>query len=468
MNYLSTRGAALGSFADILLEGLAPDGGLAMPESFPAFDAKTLNEWRKLSYADLAFAIMQPFISDMPAADLQALLRRTYSEAAFHHPDIAPLTRLGKTDTYLLELSNGPSLAFKDMAMQFLGQIFEYVLEKRSESINILGATSGDTGSAAEYAMIGKHNVRVFMLSPHGRMSAFQQAQMYGLHEKNIFNLAVKGVFDDCQDLVKAVNADAAFKARYRIGAVNSINWARILAQVVYYVKAWLALDLPEGAEMDVCVPSGNFGNIFAGYVAKIMGLPIGQLIVASNENDVLHEFFTTGTYRVRPGEAVAATSSPSMDIGKASNFERYIYLILQRDAAKTAVLWQQLDKEGAFTVQGEVWQAVQASGFSAGKSTHGDRLATIRATAERYQRLIDPHTADGVFVAAQHQRAGVPMVCLETALPAKFAATMQEATGQEPPRPARFAGIEQLPRYVDVVENDVAALKAYIAEKLR
>lgn len=460
MNYLSTRGASLGTFSDILLSGLAPDGGLAMPERFPHFDTQTLQSWRKLSYAELAFAVMQPFVSDIAAEDLRALLKRTYTPEVFHSQEITPLYRLGDTDTYILELSNGPSLAFKDMAMQFLGQVFEYVLEKRGQSVNILGATSGDTGSAAEYAMLGKHNVNVFMLSPFGRMSAFQQAQMYSLDAPNIFNIAVKGVFDDCQDLVKAVNADAAFKAQYRIGAVNSINWARILAQVVYYVKAYLALDLPEGAEMDVCVPSGNFGNIFAGFVAKHMGVPIGQLIVATNENDVLHEFFSTGTYHVRPGADVAATSSPSMDIGKASNFERYIYMML---GEKTAALWQQLDNDGAFTLQGADWQAVQESGFAAGKSTHADRLSTIRETASRFGRQIDPHTADGVFVAQKYQRAGVPMVCLETALPAKFAATMVEALGEEPPRPARFDGIEDKPRKVDVLNNDVEALKAFV-----
>ncbi|MDO5091136.1 MAG: threonine synthase [Cardiobacteriaceae bacterium] len=467
MQYFSTRGAPLGTFCDVLLTGLAPDGGLAMPERFPRVDAATLQSWQALDYAELAFAVMQPFVSDIPADDLRALLRRTYTENAFHSKDITPLTRLGASDTCLLELSNGPSLAFKDMAMQFLGQVFEYVLEKRGETINILGATSGDTGSAAEYAMLGKHNVNVFMLSPFGRMSAFQQAQMYSLDAPNIFNIAVRGVFDDCQDLVKAVNADAAFKTRYRIGAVNSINWARILAQVVYYFKAYLALGLAEGAEMDVCVPSGNFGNIFSGFVAKQMGLPIGQLIVATNENDVLHEFFTTGSYRVRKAEDVGATSSPSMDIGKASNFERYIHCIGGSDAAKTAALWRELEEKGVFALSGDAWQAVQASGFAAGKSTHADRLATIRATHAEYGRLIDPHTADGVFVAAKHQRAGVPMVCLETALPAKFAATMQEALGSEPPRPARFDGIEDKPRHVQVMDNDIDALKAFIAAKL-
>lgn len=303
--------------------------------------------------------------------------------------------------------------------MQFLGQVFEYVLEARGERLNILGATSGDTGSAAEYAMLGKARVNVVMLSPHGRMSAFQQAQMFSLHEPNIFNLAVEGVFDDCQDLVKAVNADADFKARYDIGAVNSINWARVLAQAVYYFRAYLALNLPAGAEADFSVPSGNFGNVFAGYLARSMGLPVGQLIVASNENDVLHDFFSGGTYHVRPADRVAVTSSPSMDIGKASNFERYLYLIAGADAAQTRGWWDEVGQSRPVALSGTAhWDAVQASGFRSGRSTHADRLRTIRAVFDTHGRLIDPHTADGVLVGQAYRRPGVPMICLETALP--------------------------------------------------
>lgn len=474
MKYVSTRsGQSLGEFSDVLLSGLAPDGGLAMPEHIPTFSPAELEALRGLSYPDLAYAVMRPFISDIPEADLRALLRATYTAEAFGSPDIAPLTPLGDPAAdggglYLLELSNGPSLAFKDMAMQFLGQAFEYVLEKRDQRVNILGATSGDTGSAAEYAMLGKARVNVFMLSPHGRMSAFQQAQMYGLNEPNIFNIAIEGVFDDCQDLVKEVNADADFKARYDIGAVNSINWARVLAQAVYYFKAYFALNLPAGAEADFSVPSGNFGNVFAGYLARSMGLPVGRLIVASNENDVLHEFFTTGNYHVRPAAQVAKTSSPSMDIGKASNFERYLYLVAGRDAVQTAGWWQEVGQGRPVKLHGTAhWDAVQGSGFAAGRSTHADRLATIRRVDEQFGRLIDPHTADGVLVGEQFQRPGVPMVCLETALPAKFEETVQEAVGRLPERPERFHDIEKGERFCEVMPNDVQALKAYIAAKL-
>ena len=469
MKYVSTRSHTdLGGFRDVVLSGLAPDGGLAMPERIPAFNSEELERLRDLPYHELAFAVMRPYISDLPEEDLRALLARTYTEAVFGSPEITPLTPLGDSGLFLLELSNGPSLAFKDIAMQFLGQTFEYVLERSGGQLNILGATSGDTGSAAEYAMLGKAHVNVFMLSPHGRMSRFQQAQMYGLNEPNIFNLAVEGVFDDCQDLVKLVNADAEFKARYHIGAVNSINWARVLAQSVYYFRGYFALGLPPGAEADFCVPSGNFGNVFAGYLAKRMGLPVGRLIVASNENDVLHEFFTTGVYHVRPAAQVAVTSSPSMDIGKASNFERYLYLVAGGDAVQTTGWWDEVGAGRPVDLRDSAhWAQVQASGFAAGKSTHADRLDTIRRVDQRYGRLIDPHTADGVLVGERFQRPGVPMVCLETALPVKFEETVFEAVGRHPERPARFAGIEDRERFCEVVPNDVGALKAFIAGKL-
>ena len=470
MQYQSTRGASLGRFSDILLQGLAPDGGLPMPEHIPAIiTAKTLREWKTLSYADLAFAVMRHYIDDIPENDLRRILHRSYHESVFHTEAITPLTRLGDSHTYILELSNGPSLAFKDIAMQFLGNAMEYVLEARDQRLNILGATSGDTGSAAEYAMRGKARINVFMLSPHGRMSPFQQAQMYSLQDANIHNIAIEGVFDDCQDLVKAVNADAAYKSRHHIGAVNSINWARVLAQSVYYIKAYLALDLPEGAEVDYTVPSGNFGNIYAGYIAKHMGLPIAHLIVATNENDVLYHTLRSGEYRARPAADVAKTSSPSMDIGKASNFERYIYNISGDDSAQTAALWHTLESGGTVSLQA-LGERIRASGFDAGRSSHADRLTTIRDVYEKYGRLIDPHTADGVHVARQWQAAHPserPMICLETALPAKFEETVQEATGITAPRPERFRDIEQAPRRVEILPNDVTALKDYIARSL-
>ncbi|MFC6592688.1 threonine synthase [Deinococcus lacus] len=468
MQYVSTRGHTLGTFTDVLLSGLAPDGGLAMPQSIPVLGTDQLEQLRHLSYPDLAYEVMRPFISDIPERDLRQLLQKTYQADTFGSPEITPLTPLGTSGLYLLELSNGPTLAFKDIAMQFLGHAFEYVLERENRRINILGATSGDTGSAAEYAMLGKDRINVFMLSPRGRMSRFQQAQMYSLNEPNIHNIAVEGVFDDCQDLVKAVNADAEFKARYDIGAVNSINWGRVLAQAVYYFRGYFALKLPAGAEADFCVPSGNFGNVFAGYLAKLMGLPIGQLVVASNENSVLNEFFEHGTYHVWPAERVAVTSSPSMDIGKASNFERYLYLISGQDAQQTQQWWEAVAGGQPVTLTGTLhWPHVTASGFRSGQSSHAQRLDTIRRIDREYGRLIDPHTADGVFVGERLKRAGIPMICLETALPAKFEETVYEAVGRLPERPERFAGLEARSRYASELPNDSEALKALIARAL-
>src|SRR6187431_14351 len=323
MLYVSTRGHPdRKRFCEILLEGLAPDGGLYLPERYPQVDAATLAQWRGLPYADLAFEILSLYIDDIPADDLRAICRKTYTEQVFGTKEIVPLKKL-EGGVFLEALSNGPTLAFKDMAMQLLGNLFEYELGRRGEQLNILGATSGDTGSAAEYAMRGRQGIRVFMLSPHKRMSAFQSAQMYSLQDANIHNLVVKGVFDDCQDMVKKVNADAAYKAQHRIGAVNSINWARVAAQVVYYFKGYFAATRDDREQVSFAVPSGNFGNIYAGYVARRMGLPIRRLILASNENDVLDEFFRTGRYRVK--RKVQHTTSPSMDISKASNFERFV-----------------------------------------------------------------------------------------------------------------------------------------------
>nr|HMN83585.1 threonine synthase [Burkholderiaceae bacterium] len=302
MRYLSTRGGmAPATFGEILLGGLAPDGGLVVPQHYPAVSAETLARWRTLSYADLAFEILTLFCDDIAADDLHRLTRQTYTEQVFGSPDITPLATL-EPGLSLLKLSNGPTLAFKDIAMQLLGQLFEHVLARDGRSLNILGATSGDTGSAAEHAMRGKRGVRVFMLSPYGRMSRFQQGQMYALRDANIFNIAVTGVFDDCQDMVKAVSNDLRFKERHAIGTVNSINWARVIAQVVYYFRGWFAATAdaaqPGSQPVSFCVPSGNFGNVLAGHIARSMGLPIRRLVVATNENDVLDEFFRTGRYR--------------------------------------------------------------------------------------------------------------------------------------------------------------------------
>ncbi|MCW5650416.1 MAG: threonine synthase [Ramlibacter sp.] len=467
MNYLSTRGHPdRKRFCEILLEGLAPDGGLYLPEHYPRVDDATLTRWRGLAYADLAFEILSLYIDDIPPADLRALCHKTYTEAVFGTPQIVPLKPL-EPGLSLQALSNGPTLAFKDMAMQLLGNLFEYELARRGEQLNILGATSGDTGSAAEYAMRGKQGVRVFMTSPHGRMSPFQQAQMFSLQDANIHNLAVEGVFDDCQDIVKAVSNDLDFKRKYRIGTVNSINWARLVAQVVYYFAGYLQATQSNDQKVSFTVPSGNFGNICAGHVARSMGLPIDRLVLATNENDVLDEFFRTGVYRVRGSADTHETSSPSMDISKASNFERFVFDLLGRDGARVKDLFgAQLPASGRFDLSADPAFAGAASvfGFVSGKSTHADRLATIRDTHQRFGVTIDTHTADGLKVAREHQTPGVTMLVLETALPIKFAATIVEALGHEPERPARFKGIEDLPKRVQVVPADAAAVKAFIA----
>ena len=472
MLYLSTRGHAdRKRFCEILLEGLAPDGGLYLPETYPQVDAATLTRWRAVladqGYAALAFEVLSLYIDDIPAADLKALCAKTYTADVFGTKEIVPLTKL-EAGLQLEALSNGPTLAFKDMAMQLLGNLFEYELARRGEQLNILGATSGDTGSAAEYAMRGKQGVRVFMLSPHGRMSAFQQAQMFSLMDPNIHNIAIEGVFDDCQDIVKAVSNDLDFKRKYKIGTVNSINWARLLAQVVYYFAGYFYATKSNDEKVSFAVPSGNFGNVCAGHVARQMGLPIGRLIVATNENDVLDEFFRTGTYRVRGSADTYETSSPSMDISKASNFERFVFDLLGRDAARTKHLFDdELRLHGRFDLGADPLFAQAASryGFASGKSTHANRLATIKATFEQHGVMIDTHTADGVKVARELRLPGEHVVVLETALPIKFAETIREALGRDPARPAKFDGIEALPKRVQVMGADVVAVKRTITD---
>ncbi|HRK40086.1 MAG TPA: threonine synthase [Burkholderiaceae bacterium] len=473
MKYISTRGdQSPKHFCDILLEGLAPDGGLYLPESYPSVDDATLTRWREVyhqqGYADLAFEILSLYIDDIPADDLRALCRKTYTAEVFGTGEIVPLRHL-EDGLWLEALSNGPTLAFKDMAMQLLGNLFEYELGRRGAELNILGATSGDTGSAAEYAMRGKKGVRVFMTSPHGRMSPFQQAQMFSLMDDNIFNIAIEGVFDDCQDIVKAVSNDLDFKRQYKIGTVNSINWARLLAQVVYYFAGYIQATEENSQQVSFTVPSGNFGNVCAGHVARQMGLPIAQLVVATNENDVLDEFFRTGVYRVRGSADTHETSSPSMDISKASNFERFVFDLLGRNATRTAALFgSQLNQVGQFDLSADPLfaQAAGVYGFASGKSTHSDRLATIRDVFQRHGMVIDTHTADGVKVAREHVQAGTPMVVLETALPIKFAETIHEALGQLPDRPAKFNGIEALPKRVVVMPSDAARVKTFITER--
>ena len=471
MRYVSTRGGVDSqSFTEVLLGGLASGGGLFVPEKYPQISATELDAMRKMSYPELAYAILSKFVyserlggaDDISPEDLKKIVFDTYTKEIFGSEDIVPLKKL-ETNFYLLGLSEGPTLAFKDIALQLIGRLFEHVLTQKNQTLNILGATSGDTGSAAEYAMRGRSRVRVFMLSPYARMSAFQRKQMYTLQDKNIFNIAIKGAFDDCQDIVKKVGGNAEFKEKYQLGAVNSINWARIAAQVVYYVWGYLRASATNDQQVSFAVPTGNFGDILAGHVAREMGIPIKQLILATNENNVLEEFFRTGIYRPRTGSEVAVTSSPSMDISRASNFERYIFDLVGRDASRMQELWSQLNEKGFFDISDSP-EFKNISAFVAGSSTHADRIRTIHSLYETYNVLIDPHTADGVYVGMRFLEPNVPLICLETALPAKFADTIREAIGHDPELPTRYAALADMKEKFEVFEPDAEAVKKYIA----
>jgi threonine synthase len=480
VRYVSTRGFGTENplpFGEILLEGLAPDGGLFVPQSYPQVSEAQLEQWRTLlteqGYAALAAQIVALFVDDIPLADLKALCAAAYGtghdgKPLFSNPDIVPVRRLSESEIWLAGLSFGPTAAFKDLAMQLLGQLFDYQLRRIDSWLTVLGATSGDTGSAAEYAMLGRERVRVAMLTPAGRMTPFQRAQMYTIADPRIANVAVDGVFDDCQDLVKAVNTDGAFKQRWHIGAVNSMNWGRLVGQVVYYFAAYLRTVSKIGQPVSFAVPTGNFGNILAGHIARSMGLPIRDLVLATNENNVLVEFFETGVYRPRGSAETYATSSPSMDISKASNFERFIFDLFGRDAQRTADLFgRQLSENGQFDLSGtpEFAAIRDRYGFVAGSSTHQDRVATIHDLWERDGVLIDPHTADGVHVAQVYlDRVTTPLIAFEVALPVKFADTIHQAIGTEPPLPQRFEGIMQREQHVIPMPNDVDALKAWLS----
>ena len=466
MRYISTRGGMPPkAFSEVLLSGLASDGGLIIPEDYPKISPAKLETWRGLNYPDLAFEIISNFSDDIPVADLRSIIERTYTSKIFQSEEITPLKTL-EPGLHILSLSNGPTLAFKDIAMQFLGNLFEYVLTRTGEELNILGATSGDTGSSAEYAMRGKSKIRVFMLSPQGKMTHFQTAQMFSLQDLNIFNISIRGVFDDCQDIVKTISNDPLFKEKYHIGTVNSINWVRIAAQVVYYFKSYFAATHSNNQYVSFSVPSGNFGNICAGHVAFMMGLPIRRLILATNENDVLNEFFLTGCYRPRTTAETQHTSSPSMDISKASNFERFIFDLTGRNAAKVRELWQAVDSGRAFDIAGTLlWEKVTKSCITSGTSNHEARMDTIRKIYEKYDVLVDTHTADGLKVGLEYREKDIPLICMETALPAKFSESIIEAIGSEPNRPAGYENLENLPQRFVIMDADTEAIKTFIAE---
>ena len=469
MKYISTRGqTAPKTFSQALMAGLAEDGGLLLPQSYPYVDAHTLLQWRELNYADLALQIISLFATDIPRADLKAIIDKTYTKEIFGSDEITPVRTLH--DGIKIEgLSNGPTLAFKDMAMQLLGNLFEYVLTRENRFLNIIGATSGDTGSAAEYALRGKERVNVFMLSPYGKMSEFQRAQMYSLQEANIFNIAVRGMFDDCQDIVKALQNDHQFKQHYHLSTVNSINWGRIVAQIVYYFKGYFAATNTNEQKVSFCVPSGNFGNVLAGHIARSMGLPIHRLMVATNENDVLNEFFASGHYRPRDAAHTFVTSSPSMDISKASNFERFIYDVVDHNPDRVQHLWQQVAIGQGFDLSLLLDKIHHQFGFVAGRSMHSDRLQTIAQVYAEDGELIDPHTADGIKVARQLREIGEVVVCLETAKAAKFKETIQQAVGADVliPRPENLTNLEELPQRVTVLDNDVQAVKQFVCTHL-
>ncbi|PRB08718.1 MULTISPECIES: threonine synthase [unclassified Microbacterium] len=463
MQYISTRGGMQPlPYCETLLEGLATDGGLAVPEVMPTVDGETLERWRALTYPQLATEVLGLFATDIPREDLARMTEAAYAPFP---GSVVPLREIDGGLT-LVGLSEGPTLAFKDMAMQFLGQVVEYALERKGSVLNILGATSGDTGSAAEHALRGKDRISVFMLSPQGRMSTFQRAQMFSLDDANVHNIAIDGVFDDCQNLVKELAGDLDFKRTQHLGAVNSINLARITAQVVYYFWAWLrATDAGGWTELSFTVPSGNFGNILSGFYAKQMGLPIRRLVLAANENNVLDEFFRTGVYRPRNAEQTLATSSPSMDISKASNLERFIFELVDRDPARVVAAWRDLDQQGYFDFTADLARFTEEFGIVSGTSTHADRVDTIRAVYEAAEDIIDPHTADGVFVARQHVESGVPMLVLETAKPEKFAETIHEAIGVELDYSSDLRAMLDAPQHVTEMADAAAVLRAFIEE---
>ncbi len=460
MHYISTRGRTppMG-FQEAGLEGLAPDGGLLIPDRIPDVRDR-LDYWTTLSYQDLTLEVLRLFV-DLPEADLRTLIARSY--ARFTHPEIAPAWPVGPV--WILELFHGPTLAFKDVALQFLGNFFAHALEKRDLRMNILGATSGDTGSAAIQAVRGRDRMNIFILHPRGRTSPLQEKQMTSVLDPNVFNIALEGTFDDCQTIMKSIFGDVAFKGRFALGAINSVNWARVLAQIVYYFSSGLYVRAQTGAEqVSFSVPTGNFGDILAGWFAWKMGLPIRRLVLATNENDILARFFTTGLYSTGK---VVPTLSPSMDIQVASNFERYLYYRIGGDAGRLSRMMEEFAKTGRLELPRRAGEPVDDV-FRAGVGDTPHTLATIRRYWKDYRYLLDPHTAVGVHVAEAHVRAGEPMICLATAHPAKFPQAIRDATGEDLAHHPTLDALEHAPTRCDVLPNDEKAVRDYVAARAR
>ena len=455
MKYKSTRGQTQGvTFKDAVMMGLARDGGLLIPETIPNLSAARLLEWRGCSYVDLAFNIISLFADDLPADDLQKLIARSYQ--TFDHELVTPLVKVNELS--VLELFHGPTLAFKDVALQFLGNLFEYILAERGETLNILGATSGDTGSAAIAGVRGRENIDIFVMFPDGKTSPIQERQMTTVLDDNVHNIAVRGSFDDCQHILKSIFSDLAFKDRYHLGAVNSVNWARVLAQIVYYFSAWLQLGQPD--RFDACVPTGNFGNIFAAYIARHMGLPIDRLILATNENDILSVFFNTGVYK--RGE-VRFSLSPAMNIQVASNFERYLYYRMGQSADKVNEFMAAFGQHGEASLH--VNTPLVDELFRAGSTSDEMTLATISKYQQEAAYGVDPHTAVGLHIAEQFRRSAIPMVCMATAHPAKFADIIADMLPPESASHASLDDLKNLPTRKIVLEADVQVVKDYIAD---
>ena len=462
LKFISTRGnAPVLDLAEVTLAGLARDGGLYVPEAWPTFTREEMAGMAGLSYADLAVAVMTPFVGGaIPAPAFREMVAAAY--ATFDHRAVTPL-RQGDADEWVMELFHGPTLAFKDCALQLLGRVFDHLLRRDGSRVTIVGATSGDTGSAAIEACRDRDAIDIFILYPHGRVSEIQRRQMNTVASANVHCVAIEGNFDDCQALVKGMFDDGAFRDRHRLSAVNSINWTRIMAQVVYYFHAALALGAPH-REVAFSVPTGNFGDIFAGYVAAKMGLPIARLTIATNRNDILARFMATGVYEVH---GVTPTMSPSMDIQVSSNFERLLFDLMGRDGGAVSGLMADLKDSGRFSVSENVLAQARDL-FAAGAASEEETLRTIAEEWQATGVLVDPHSAVGIHAGRKEKIAGVPLVHLATAHPAKFPDAVEKATGKRPALPPRLADLTQRPERFDVLPNDLAAVEAYVAQHAR
>lgn len=462
MKYISTRGEAptLG-FCDALLAGLASDGGLYVPKEWPSFSKKQIRAMRGMTYQQVAFTVLSPFVNgEIDDKTLKAMIDEAY--ATFRHPAVAPLVQTG-ADAFILELFHGTTLAFKDVAMQLLARLMDHVLAERGQRATIVGATSGDTGGAAIDAFAGRERTDIFILFPHEKVSPVQQRQMTTSSATNVHAIAVKGNFDDCQNLVKAMFNDRGFREKMQLSGVNSINWARIMAQIVYYFTSAVALGGPD-RKISFTVPTGNFGDIFAGFVAKRMGLPVDRLVIATNDNDILARTLKTGRYEMR---GVVATTSPSMDIQISSNFERLLFEAYGRDPAAIRTLMEGLKQSGAFEIEEKALKAIRKE-FRAGRAPQKQVAKTIAETLEKTGYLLDPHTATGVFIAAKNARPASPMVTLATAHPAKFPAAVKSASGIDPALPSWLADMMQREERFEILDPELATVEAFIGQHSR